>query len=116
MSRNWKRGRKRSAAVKPPESAALVSQEAGLPAEGGGPVSRPAWAPGDVDLFKVPEPVRRAVAEIVEPAYRKLVDEVEDRITPNPYPSRSSYQNRAHSPSAKTRQGGGVNCPPLERA
>ncbi len=58
MSRN----QKRSPAVESPESAALVSQEAGLPAEGGGPVSRPAWAPGDVDLIKVPEP-----------AYRKLV-------------------------------------------
>ena len=80
MSRNKKRGRKRSPAVESPESAALVSQEAGLPAEGGGPVSRPAWAPGDVDLFKVPEPVRRAVAEIVEPAYRKLVAEVEDPL------------------------------------
>ena len=80
MSRNRKRGRKRSTAVKSPESAALVSQEAGLPAEGGGPVSRPAWAPGDVDLIKVPEPVRRAVAEIVEPAYRKLVAEVEDPL------------------------------------
>ena len=47
-----------------------------LPKEAG----RPAWAPGDVDLFKVPEPVRRAVAEIVEPAYRKLVAEVEDPL------------------------------------
>ncbi len=73
MSRN----RKRSTAVESPESAALVLQEAGVPAEGGGPVSRLAWTPGDVDLFKVPEPVRRAVAEIVEPAYRKLVAEVE---------------------------------------
>ena len=80
MSRSRKRGRKRSPAVKSPESAALMSQEAGLPAEGGGPVSRPAWAPGDVDLIKVPEPVRRAVAEIVEPAYRKLVAEVEDPL------------------------------------
>ena len=62
MSRSTKRGRRRSTAVKSSESAALVSQVAGLPAEGGGPVSRPAWAPGDVDLFKVPEPVRRAVA------------------------------------------------------
>ena len=61
-------------------SEALEPEEAGLPARGGGPVSRPAWAPGDVDLFKVPEPVRQAVAEIVEPAYRKLVAEVEDPL------------------------------------
>ncbi len=65
----------------------LVSRD---PAEGraapkvigirGAPVGRPAWAPESVDLDKVPEPVRQAVAEIIEPAYRQMVAEAEDPI------------------------------------
>ena len=44
------------------------------------PVGRPAWAPEGVDLDRVPEPVRQAVAEIIEPAYRQMVAEAEDPI------------------------------------
>ena len=76
MSRKKKNG----PPIKRSDSATLVPEEAGLLAQGGGPVGRPAWAPGDFDLFKVPEPVRQAVAEIVEPAYRQMVAAVEDPL------------------------------------
>ncbi|MDZ7619087.1 MAG: hypothetical protein U1E05_18930 [Patescibacteria group bacterium] len=80
MSRNRKQGQNRGTASESPAPAALASQVAGLPVRGGGPVGRPAWAPGEVDLFKVPESVRQAVAEIIEPAYRQLVATVEDPL------------------------------------
>ncbi len=78
MSR--KRKREKNPLITLAKSAALEPEEAGLPARGCGPVGRPAWAPGDVDLFKVPEPVRQAVAEIIEPAYRQIVVEAEDPL------------------------------------
>ncbi len=71
---------KQSAAIALSSSATLVPQDAGLPARTGGPVGQPAWVPEDVDLHKVPEAVRQAVAEIIEPAYRQLVTEAEDPL------------------------------------
>ncbi len=76
MSRKQKSGHP----IKRSDSAALVPEEAGLPTRGGGQVGQPPWAPDGVDLIKVPEPVRQAVAEIIEPAYRQMVAEVEDPL------------------------------------
>ncbi len=75
-----RRNQKGSAATALSNSAALAPQDAGRTARRGGPVGQPAWVPEDVDFHKVPEAVRRAVAEVIEPAYRQLVTEAEDPL------------------------------------
>ncbi len=75
-----RRNQEGSAAIALSRSATLAPQDAGLPARSGGPVGQPAWVPEDVDFDKVPEAVRQAVAEIIEPAYRQLVTEAEDPL------------------------------------
>ncbi|NQT13007.1 MAG: hypothetical protein HQ582_09685, partial [Planctomycetes bacterium] len=40
----------------------------------------PVWAPDGVDLKFLPDEVRRAAAEVVQPAYEKLVLDVDDPL------------------------------------
>ena len=75
-----RRNPKPSAACAPPKSAALVPQHAGFLIRRGSADSPPAWIPEDVDFHNMPEAVRQAVADIVEPAYRRLVAEAEDPL------------------------------------
>ena len=74
------RNPKQTAAITLSNFAALAPQDAALPARTGGPVGMPAWVPEDVDFDKMPEAVRQAVAEIIEPAYRQLVTEAADPL------------------------------------
>lgn len=76
MRRNPKQG----TASAPPKSAALAPQDAGVLTRSGGLDRPPAWIPEDVDFHNMPAPVRQAVADIVEPAYRRLVAEAEDPL------------------------------------
>ena len=71
---------KQNATIALSNSAALAPQDAGLPARMGGPIGPPAWVPDNVDFDKMPEAVRQAVAEIIEPAYRRLVTGAEDPL------------------------------------
>lgn len=75
-----RRNPKPSAASAPQKSAASAPQDAGFPARRRGPDRPPAWIPEDVDFHNMPEAVRQAVADIVEPAYRRLVAEAEDPL------------------------------------
>jgi len=75
-----RRNAKHSAASGPPKSAALAPQDARFPARRRDLDPPPAWIPEDVDFHNLPEAVRQAVADIIEPAYRRLVAEAEDPL------------------------------------